>query len=87
MEADFESPIKQKVGDEPLQPNFTAVVWMKVKVDYNHPSQTLPKGKKAKANREDFPSQITCTWEYVDTPKAKKRKKGQKVVLDVPAPK
>jgi DNA-directed RNA polymerase subunit K/omega len=87
MEADYENPIKQKVGDEPMRAGKTAVVWMRVGVAYNHPAGVLHSAAGGStANRSDFPSDIDCTWEYVDNPADTTRRAGHPVHLDVPAP-
>src|SRR5262245_22515508 len=83
MEKDFEAPIKDKVGHEPLQAKYRNVVTMTVKVEYKHSART----KLGKYTARDFPSKIECSYEYKESPRARKKQSGgSPVVLKVPEP-
>ena len=74
MEVGFESAIKTLIGDEPMQPNKSAVVKMTVKVSYGHSAKKL-KCKGANDDASNFPSLITGWFTYRDAP-GKKEKQG-----------
>jgi hypothetical protein len=82
MERDYERPIKDLVGHEPLQAKYRAIVSMRVKVDYK---RSVSIGSTKYTSR-DFPSKMECSYEYKESPR-KPKQKGTPVVLTVPAPK
>jgi DNA/RNA non-specific endonuclease len=82
MEKDFEAPIKDLVGHEPLQAGKTAIVSMNVKVEYGY----APKKQSRTGANKDYPERIICTWDYLEKPKSRVRKKGKRVPLEVPQP-
>jgi len=82
MEKDFEAPIKDLVGHEPLQAKYRAIVTMRVKVEYKRSAAI----KSTTFSSRDFPSKIECSYEYQEAPRKKKQSGGSPVVLDVPKP-
>ncbi|MEW9898704.1 DUF4157 domain-containing protein [Chitinivorax sp. PXF-14] len=83
MERDYEAPIKNMIGDEPMMPGKKAVLWMKVSVAYRKADQ-YGKGNKIQTLR--FPHTITCKWGYLKNKPKKNAETPQTVVLTVPEP-
>lgn len=82
MESDYERPIKDKVGHEPMQAGKTAVVRMRIVVSYGRPAATLSAGGIS-INANDIPSRIRCAWSWRDRSGAPWQR-GRNVSLQVP---
>ena len=81
MERDFEAPIKDLVGHEPLQAKYRAIVSMRVKVEYKRSAAM----KSTAYSSRDFPSWIECSYEYKESPR-KKKQQGKTIDFAVPKP-
>ncbi len=82
MESDYERPIKDKVGHEPMQAGKTAVVRMRIGVAYDRPAATLSAGGIS-INANDIPSRLRCAWSWQETVGAPWQQ-GATVPLQVP---
>ncbi len=55
---------------------------MKVKVEYKRSGKI----KNSKLSYEDFPSAVNCSFEYLESPRSKKKHRGASVNLDIDKP-
>lgn len=83
MERDFEAPIKNMIGDEPMMPGKKAVLWMKVSVTYR-PAKKYGTGSKVQTLQ--FPRTITCKWGYLKNKPKKNAETPKTIPLTVPEP-
>lgn len=83
MERDFEAPIKNMIGDEPMMPGKKAVLWMKVSVTYR-PAKKYGSGNKLQTLQ--FPRTIICKWGYLKNKPKKNAETPKTIPLTVPEP-